>query len=93
MEQLIGLVSRVHYTAYRYTGLLDLRLSQNDKKINRTGSVRKSNIHGRSRNYLRDGKSVSIKHYECMSVFVCVCVCMCVALVIQRAKRVRRTIL
>ena len=89
--QLVGLVSRIQHTAYQYTDLLDLRLSQRDQRSKRTGSVRKRNIHWRSRNYRRDGKSINFKYYIiCMCV--CVCVCVCVALVILREKRVRRRV-
>ena len=80
--QLFGLVSRIQYTDYQHIGLLDLRLSQRDQESNRTGSVRKINIHGRSRNYRRDGKSVKYQIFR-MCVYVCVCVsaraCVCLS--------------
>ena len=77
--QLVGLMSRIPYTDYQYIGLFDLRLSQRGQKINRRGSVRKSNIHERSRYYRRNGKSVSIKYYECVCVRACVRARVCVS--------------
>jgi hypothetical protein len=49
------------------------------------------NIEALSRNHFCCGKAVSVKHSDCM--FVCVCVFGSLALVIGRAKRMRRVML